>query len=650
MNLQTKFNFGIVSIFIALTIGIAAVSITWVNHNTIEEAERRVNLYIRSSWEIYNGKLVSVRSTSEVLAQKKMVGDLLQNPDDMVLFNLVRENLKGSLLQQNMDILNLLDAQGKVILRTRPPYRQGDLLSDDPTVQLAIASRESSQGTVILSAERLDLEGEGLLDRCMQSGGVPQGMMISSAAPVIVNGDLLGIIQMGRLLNGASEEVDKIRDAVFENEMYKGKPLGTATIFMEDLRISTNVQNAQGERAVGTRVSKQVAQQVLESGNSWTGRAWVVDTWYLSQYEPIKDPTGRIIGMLYVGELEQKYLDMRTQALVLLLSVILAGMALAFFVFFMLTRGILGPIEELVVATMRLSDGNLSYRVGVDTRDEVGGLSRSFNEMAEQLEKQRQEIERHQKALEKLNQELDTTNRNYMEMLGFVTHELKNPLASATLSLHTVKDGYLGELNTAQTRSLESVASSLDYFEDMIKNYLDLSRLERGELTVNKTRFSLASDVIAPILEGLERGLQERSMVVENRVPPEMTLEADRDLLRIVYDNLLSNAIKYGREGGRVVLDARENKHEVVLSVCNEGQGISESKVSMLFQKFSRLDGPEYTGKKGTGLGLYICREIAEKHGGKIWAESTEGQWAKLIFTIPKSNTTTNRTINQKGR
>lgn len=636
MKLQSKFNLAILLIFAALMAGLVGISANWVNHNTIREAERRVNLYIRSSWEIYDSKLARVHSAAEILAQKQLVMDLLADPDNVELSRKVRQNIETSRRQQNMDILNLLNSKGRVILRTRPPYNTGDVLSNDLTIKQTRSTGKSSQGTVILTAERLNLEGEGLVDRCLQYGGESRGMMLVAAVPVIADGELIGIIQMGSLLNGATEEVDRIRDAVFESEEYKGKPLGTATVFMGDLRVSTNVLNAQGERAVGTRVSKEVAAQVLEKGSSWTGRAWVVDSWYLSQYDPIKDPDGTIIGMLYVGELEQRYLDMRTQALVLLLSIILAGMACAIFVFFIISAGILKPIQELSVATRRLSDGDLSYRVEAEKTDEVGALSHAFNLMAEQLEKQRQEIDRHQKVLEKLNQELATTNRNYMEMLGFVAHELKNPLSSATLSLHTVKDGYLGELNASQKRSLASVASSLDYFDDMIKNYLDLSGLEKGELVVKKARVALVPEVIVPVLEGLERGLQAKQMIVENHISPELTPETDRDLLRIVYDNLLSNAIKYGREGGKVVLDGQENDSEVMLSVSNEGIGIPREGMPKLFRKFSRLDSPEARGKKGTGLGLYICSEIIKKHGGKIWAESQEGHWAKFIFTLPK--------------
>jgi two-component system NtrC family sensor kinase len=634
MKLRGKFYLSIIVIFVPLASGIAAMTIDYVNTNTIREAEHRVSIYARAAREIHNGNLARTRSALLILAQDQVVRELFQNPEDEQLASTAQKHLEALRQDEGMDILSLVTPTGTVILRTRAPYHKGDSLIDDPMVKLVIMTLQSGTGDVLVHRERLEAEGDGLLEQCMAIGEEPTGMLAGAAVPVVQDGHLIGIIQMGRLLNGAVEEVDRIRNAVFENEYYRGKPVGTATIFMGDMRISTNVQDSQGRRAAGTHVSEEVAAQVLEEGRSWTGRAFVVDAWYLSQYDPIRDLDGQVIGIRYVGELEQKYLDMRTRAVASYLSIILAGMILAFLLSSFAIGGIISPIRRLSEATKLISTGDLAHRVGIAAKDEIGELSVSFNNMAEQLERQRQEIERRQTELESISNELKRANRNYMDMLGFVTHELKNPLASAIMSLHTVKDGYLGKTTSAQRRSLESVARSLDYFEDMIKNYLDLSRLEKGELQVNKHRVSLR-DVVAPVLEGLERGLQERQMVVDNRIREDTVVTADGNLLTIVYDNLLTNAIKYGRQGGSIVLETEDGSTQEVLVVRNEGEGIPPEKMPLLFRKFSRLDGPACAGKRGTGLGLYICKEIVEKHGGRIWADSKMGEWSEFSFTLP---------------
>jgi signal transduction histidine kinase len=634
VRLRTRFYLGIIAIFALLAAGIATMTIDYVNTNTIREAENRVSIYARAAREIHDGKIARILSALEILAQDRVIRDLFQDPEDDQLASATQKHLEAIRQEEGMDILNLLTPTGTVILRTRSPYNKGDSLIDDPMVKLVIMTQQSGAGDILLDLERLDIEGNGLFERCITAGGEPTGMLAGAAVPVVQDGHLLGIVQMGSLLNGAVEEVDRIRNAVFEDEYYKGKPVGTATIFMGDMRISTNVRDSQGRRAVGTHVSQEVAKRVLEEGRSWTGRAFVVDTWYLSKYDPIRDLDGNVIGMLYVGELERKYLDMRTRAVASHLSIIFAGMILAFLLSFFMIRGIIRPLHRLSEATKLISTGDLAHRVESGGKDEIGDLSTAFNHMAEQLERQRQEIERRQTDLENISEELKRVNRNYMEMLGFVAHELKNPLASAIMSLHTVKDGYLGETNSAQRRSLESVGRSLDYFNDMIKNYLDLSRLEKGELEVNKHRIPL-HDAVTPVLEGLERELQEKQMVVENRIHEDTFVAADGNLLKIVYDNLLSNAIKYGRQGGMIVLDAQENNGEVTLGVRNDGEGIPPEKTPLLFSKFGRLDSPAHAGERGTGLGLYICKEIVEKHGGRMWADSKMGEWVKFSFTLP---------------
>lgn len=642
MSLQTKFGLAILAVFTILAVSIAIVSFVWVDQNTIRDAQQRVQLYIQGSWEIYNAKLERMESALDILARNDQIRALLKNPSDTALALNVRASLESIRQSQNMDVLNLMDAQGKVVLRTRPPYNNGDSVTDDPVVQRAIASRKNSSGTVILAQDRLMRGGEGLLERCLEFGGEPSGMMLTVAVPIIVDNQLIGILQIGNLLNGSVDKVDRIRDTVFKNETYAGKPLGTATIFMSDLRISTNVLDSQGNRAIGTRASPEVTQQVLVRGQPWTGRAWVVDRWYLAQYDPIRDPNGNVIGMLYVGELEQKYLDLRTQALTLFLLVILAGMVVALAVFFALARHIVAPIHQLSYATKRIAEGDFAYRVNgavsTTTQDEVKKLAIAFDDMAKQLQRQREQIQRDHQALEQLNQELQTTNRNYMEMLGFVAHELKNPLSSAILNVGTVKDGFVGPVNEKQKEALESAARSLHYFKEMIANYLDLSRLEKGELVVVATPTNLHAEVIQPALDSFARAIAEKKMILEDRTAKTITLQADRNLLRIVYDNLLSNAIKYGRDGGRIVLDAQARDGQIVLSVCNESEGIPPDKVPLLFKKFSRLTGPETVRKKGTGLGLYICKEIVEKHGGTIWVESQPGKWTSFLFTLPSRN------------
>jgi two-component system NtrC family sensor kinase len=164
-------------------------------------------------------------------------------------------------------------------------------------------------------------------------------MVLKSAHPVLdFNGAVLGVLMGGVLLNRDVEIVDRIKNIVFKDAKYKGKEIGTATIFLGDLRISTNVMDKEGSRAIGTRAMKEVQDQVLGKGMPWIHRAFVVDDWYITAYEPIRDVQDKIVGMLYVGMLESKYALMKERLILLFFFFSMSGMLIALTVSFFLSR------------------------------------------------------------------------------------------------------------------------------------------------------------------------------------------------------------------------------------------------------------------------------------------------------------------------
>jgi len=156
------------------------------------------------------------------------------------------------------------------------------------------------------------------------------GMVLKAAHPVLdENGKILGVLMGGLLLNRNYELVDRIKGIVFKDARYKGKEIGTSTIFMGDLRISTNVLDKEGNRAVGTRAMKEVRDQTLDKGIPWVQRAFVVDDWYITAYEPIRDVEGKIVGMLYVGMLEKRYADIQERLILFFFLFSMSGMLVA---------------------------------------------------------------------------------------------------------------------------------------------------------------------------------------------------------------------------------------------------------------------------------------------------------------------------------
>lgn len=223
-----------------------------------------------------------------------------------------------------------------------------------------------------------------------------------------------------------------------------------------------------------------------------------------------------------------------------------------------------------------------------------------------------------------------------LDLMAVVSHELKSPLATVQTTAKTLYRGYFGELAPEQMRIIETILRNCAYLEDVIRSYIDLSKMELDGLAAFQREIRLGADVVREVLEEPEAKDDLKRMTVVAEIVEDPVLHGDPELLKIVVRNLVNNALKYGKEGTavRVRLEARGG--EAVLSVHNEGVGIPPEEIDRrLFKRFERLRQKGTEGVKGSGLGLYICKTIVEKHGGRIWAESEPGAWARLSVALP---------------
>ncbi len=444
------------------------------------------------------------------------------------------------------------------------------------------------------------------------------------------SGGIDGILYGGRVINRDYTFVDRIRDMVFGREHYHGKPIGTVTIFQDDVRVSTNVLNADGQRAIGTRVSAQVYKKVVEEGQIWHDRAFVVTDWYKTAYEPIRNITGTVIGILYVGTLEEPFNAMARQILLIFLAAVGAVTLIAVLLSIVLAGSISKPLTQVVHASECLASGDWGYEVNTNTTiKDINSMAEAFNAMAIGL-KERQE------SLRVSNEKLAAMNKSYVDLIGFVAHELKGILASAVMNAYAVRDGYLGMVNFKQRKALDSVTRNLDYLDATVKKFLNLGRVERGELEVNKTELSLKKDVFDVSIHSLAAISIRKKLTISNEIDPKLNVRADADLMQIVANNLVSNAIKYSPSAGQINVTSREINGKVEIDVYNDSTPISDEQRARLFQKFSRLDSPETKNVKGTGLGLYITKQIIERHGGDIRVEPRE-HGNSFVFQIERN-------------
>ena len=190
-------------------------------------------------------------------------------------------------------------------------------------------------------------------------------------------------------------------------------------------------------------------------------------------------------------------------------------------------------------------------------------------------------------------------------------------------------------INFKQKRAIDSICRNLDYLTATVQKFLNLSRIERGNLEINAVAVRLKADVFDPALETFAKLIADKQMQVDNALDEQIVVRADTDLLRIVANNLVNNAAKYGTPGGRIALASRVEGSTVTVEVYNDGRPIGPEDREKLFRKFSRLDVPEKKKVKGTGLGLYITRQIVEAHGGHIDVEPRDAGNA-FIFTLER--------------
>jgi signal transduction histidine kinase len=252
----------------------------------------------------------------------------------------------------------------------------------------------------------------------------------------------------------------------------------------------------------------------------------------------------------------------------------------------------------------------------------------------------------HQAVAERLGQAVEKTlqierlaaaNRDYFSMLAFVTHELKSPLASLMLETGMLREGMFGPLAPQQQDHVDKMLTKGKYMVALIRQYLDLARIEGGRLELDLREVELSADVIEPSIALIQAQIDRKGMkLVRQRPEPPLAATLDPELMRIVVVNLLGNAAKYGQRGGEIRLRAATEPDRLVIAVWNAGPGFAASEQGRLFRKFSRLEAPELRKEKGAGIGLYTSWRIVHAHGGRIRAASQQGSWAEFTAEIPQ--------------
>jgi two-component system NtrC family sensor kinase len=626
--LGVSFLVGVVSLFIGGQL---------LYKSVLSEATNRVSLDLNTARELYRTRIEAIRSPLTITSLEPAFLAALKKRDVSELI----PRLETVARHAELDFVGIVRKEGETLCGVgKSSLRCKAVEITNPIAELVFDRKVPVSGTVVLSKEFLSAESPELADRARirllpTPRAAPRteeeetsGMAIAVAAPVFEEGDLIGVIYGGLLLNRNQTIVDTVRDTVFQQEIYKGRNIGTATIFFNDLRIATNVMTPDGKRAIGTRVSKEVKEYVLTKGKRWTDRAFVVSDWYITAYEPIEDIFSKRVGMLYVGVLEAKYADMRRKALLILISIIVTGMALAIGLGYILANKIMNPVHQLIKASQQVSEGSLTPEIGPISKDEIGVLQSTFRDMIESLK----ERDRHRRA-EAENRLIQSEKQASVGRLAAgVAHEINNPLTGIltfTRILQRSKD--IGDKSQSH---LQKIAESTVRVRKIVKGLLDFSRqteLDQEPTDVNRL---IRTVISAMENQALIKGVTITFNPGENL--PMLTL--DRSQFQSVLINLIINAFDAMEQGGTIIIStgislssSDIDQKGVEIAIADTGCGIQHEDLDKLFDPF-------FTTKevgKGTGLGLSVSLGIVQRHGGTIRVQSEIDRGSTFTIWIP---------------
>lgn len=473
-------------------------------------------------------------------------------------------------------------------------------------------------------------------------------VLLSTRAVRGADGRLLGHVQAGLLLNRNLDFIDHINAIVYPEGSLPFGSQGTATLFLDDVRISTNVRlfadaGGGGERAIGTRVSRTVREAVLGQGRTWLDRAFVVNEWYVSGYQPLLDAAGQRVGMLYVGYLERPFVWMKYGALAAIGVVFFAVMVVAAWVSLRWARGIFAPLERMEATMSRIEAGELDARVGVlPSGDEIGTLARHLDQLLDAVGEKTAELERWNAELDAKvaarTRELEVAHAQLVksekmatvgQLTAGIAHEVNNPVAVMQGNLDLVRE-ILGPAAAPVRAELALVDQQIERIRLIVTRLLQYARPGDYAGYLEPVRLdALLEDCLVLAAHLLVR----THIVVQRHFSATQPAHGNRQELQQVCVNLIVNAIHAMPEGGTLHLHARDGAPGwVEIVVADTGPGLAPALADRLFTPFVT------TKPGGTGLGLWISRNLLERHGGELLAGAREGGGASFTVRLQSAD------------
>lgn len=292
----------------------------------------------------------------------------------------------------------------------------------------------------------------------------------------------------------------------------------------------------------------------------------------------------------------------------------LLALVVSFITVYVLSYTLTRPLRDMSTATKKYAEGDFSYKVKVRGNDELAELATAFNSMAMALST------------------LESTRRSFV---ANVSHELKTPMTSIGGFIDGMLDGTIPE--EKYSYYLQLTSDEVKRLSRLVTGMLNMSKLEAGEMPMNIKQFDISADIFKTLLS-FEKKINDKSIEILGLDTMESVMvNADKDMLMQVVYNLIDNAVKFTPEGGYIFLKDYRDSEKVFVSIRNSGAGIERDELPKVFERFYKIDKSRSYDVKGAGLGLYLCKNIVELHGGEIRVDSKVGEYTEFAFWIPNN-------------
>lgn len=620
---------------IVLFIGISTALLgAGLIHRTLPQVQDVLAVDLSAAREFYRQYLSHIADAARLLAQRRILKEAIQSGDIRKLV----APLQAIRQSQDFDILILTDLKGDVLFPLQDRGQKIGVSGISTLVAQTLRQRKEISSAVVFSRNELAAESQELLERAhIEPVATPygsyvhqtesdEGLVAVSAIPVMNDdGALLGALCAGQLLNRRNSLTDWIRSGLYRDDQFKERDVAVVSVFLGEKRIATTATTSSGERAVGTVVSAEVYNQVVLKGERWIKPGYIVDDWYLTAYEPIRDPRGKVIGVLGLGLLERKFEDTERRALAFLIVLTIVAVVLAIFISYVLSDSIMKPVMSLVAAAQGMAGDHFQHQIELyHAPPEIEALGTAFNDMATALH------ERDQQRRRQTHEKLMRSDRLAMigQLAAGVAHEINNPLGSILLFSRLIMQQVPAEGRIRE--NLERIEKETKRCHTIVKSLLDFAR-ERKPL-VESVDVNQLLDATLKLFEG--QFLFQNIQVVRNYDMKLGTIEADQSQLQQVFMNIILNAADAMNGKGLLVLATQANDQDgcIEIIISDTGCGIPPENLERIFDPFFTTKGVGH----GTGLGLSVSYGIIQSHNGDISVSSDPGKGASFTISLPK--------------